>query len=208
VWRLEPPYTQGPPIEEFVQQLLIYEMTQARQIGVIQRRLAELARTSALPRDVDSDVVQRRFQSVPGFRQAFETERDLFLRAAGETNACTRQDLTANALSMVRRRHARYFSGSNQVYAELEDLFLAQQGGARWAAYKFAKARARSPGDADVFQFVRGNSWSQDEGFALFLLLDALVPGWQAQIFSPAPASPIRLLQEAIQRCVTLPMPR
>ena len=204
VWRLEPPYTKGPPMEEFVQQLLIYEMTHARQIGVIQRRLAELARTSALPSDLDADVVQKRFEGVPGFREAFEAERDMFLGAAGETDACRRQDLTAGALSMVRRRHARYFSGSNRVFAELEDLFLTQQGGARWAAYKFANARARSPSDADVFQFLGGNSWSQEEGFALFLLLDAFVPGWQARISSPAPASPFLLLEEAVQGCVTL----
>lgn len=204
VWRLEASYREGSPMDEFLQEMLIYEMTQARQIGVVLRRLEELARTSALPSDVDSDVVQRQLGSVPGFRKAFETERDLFLRAAGETNACTRQNLTVAALSMVRRRHARYFSGSNQVYAELEALFLADQGRARWAAYKFATARAWSTSNGDLFQFVRGNSWSQEEGFALFLLLDALVPGWQAQIFSPAPASPFRLLEEGVERCVTL----
>ena len=54
--------------------------------------------------------------------------------------------------------------------------------------------------DAEALRLVRDNRkyWSQDEGLALFLLVDALVPGWQARVFSATPASPFALLEEAL----------
>ncbi len=54
--------------------------------------------------------------------------------------------------------------------------------------------------DAEALRLVRDNKkyWSQDQGLALFLLVDALVPNWQARVFAPAPASPFALLEEAV----------
>ncbi|HET7218843.1 MAG TPA: hypothetical protein VFJ02_12395, partial [Vicinamibacterales bacterium] len=104
-------------------------------------------------------------------------------------------------LTMVRDRHARYFTGANAAYAEIESLFLTLEGVGQWAAYRLSKARAAG-NEAEALRLVRDNRryWSQDEGLALFLLIDALVPGWQTRIFSESPASPFALLEEATKR--------
>jgi hypothetical protein len=39
-----------------------------------------------------------------------------------------------------------------------------------------------------------GRHWSQDEGLAIFLLIDRLVPGWQARVFDPAGLARARTL--------------
>jgi len=56
--------------------------------------------------------------------------------------------------------------------------------------------------DAEVLKLVRDNRryWSQDQGLALFLLLDVLVPNWQARIFQNEPASPFTLIEEALAK--------
>ena len=52
-----------------------------------------------------------------------------------------------------------------------------------------------------MLQFVRDQRkyWSQEEGLALFLLLNALVPDWQARVFGPAPVPPFALLEDAMR---------
>ena len=55
--------------------------------------------------------------------------------------------------------------------------------------------------DAEVIDFLRGkeNDWSQDEGLALFLLLEKIAPGWQKRVLGPAMTSPFELLEKAIK---------
>ena len=116
-----------------------------------------------------------------------------------ETDPGKRREFAARALAMVRERHARYFTGPTAAYAELESLFLTMEGVGQWAAYRLARMNAGG-NDAEALRLVRDNKryWSQDQGLALFLLVDALVPNWQARVFAPAPASPFALLEEAV----------
>jgi hypothetical protein len=46
---------------------------------------------------------------------------------------------------------------------------------------------------------VRGNRkwWSQEEGLALYLLVERFVPGWVERTMPPELASPVALLREA-----------
>lgn len=101
----------------------------------------------------------------------------------------------------MKKRYARYFTGANSIYREIESLFLTLEGTGQWAAWRLAAARAR-PGapETEALRLVRDNRkyWSQDEGLALFILIDALMPGWQARVFSAAPPSPFEMLEEAI----------
>jgi hypothetical protein len=46
--------------------------------------------------------------------------------------------------------------------------------------------------------FTRGDAWSQMEGLALFLLIDRLVPDWQARFLAPAFPSPVAVLREVV----------
>jgi len=102
------------------------------------------------------------------------------------------------ALEAMEARRARYFTGENAIYGELEDLFLNMEGAANWAAYRLAAA-AMPP--AVAVNSIRGSRsrWSQDEGPALFLVIDALLPGWQGRVFAATPVSVLGLLREAVR---------
>ena len=66
------------------------------------------------------------------------------------------------------------------------------EGVGQWAAYRLTKARTGS--ETETLRLVRDNRryWSQDEGLALFLLIDALVPGWQARVVLRHASLPVR----------------
>jgi hypothetical protein len=187
---------------EYLQGAFSHEMTHTRLLVPINRRVRELARQHDLVYPINDDVVQAQFQKVRGFEAAINRERDALYRAAAEPDPVRRRALAITALDLVRARRARYFTGSTAAYADLEDLFLTMEGVGQWTAYQVARMR---PGgsDAEALRLVRDNRkyWSQDEGLALFLLVDALVPGWQPQIFTaPMPASPIELLGASLRR--------
>jgi hypothetical protein len=191
----------APTRAEYLQGVFSHEMTHIRLLVPINRRVNDLVRQNDLAYPVNDDQIQQEFQRVHGFGAAFGKERDLFYRAALEADRERRRDLTRAALKMVRGRHARYFTGANATYAEIESLFLTMEGVGQWAAYRLNKARAGG-NEAEALRLVRENRryWSPEEGLALFLLIDALVPGWQPRIFSDTPASPFALLEEATER--------
>ena len=85
----------------------------------------------------------------------------------------------------MKTRRAKYFVGADAVYADLEDLFLNMEGVANWAGYRLASRESASLPDAVAFMRRGGKHWSQDEGLALFLVIDAAVPAWQAHDMSP-----------------------
>jgi hypothetical protein len=197
VWRTRD--LSAPTRAEFLQGVFSHEMTHTRLLVAINRRVRELARNHDLVYPINDDVIQTEFQRTHGFEDAIKRERDHFYRAALETDPARRREIAMRALAMVRERQARYFKGSNQAYGELESLFLTMEGLGQWAAYRLTKARAGGR-ELEALRLVRDNRrfWSQDEGLALFLLIDELVPEWQSRIFTSTPASPFTLLGEAL----------
>lgn len=189
----------APTRAEYLQGVFSHEMTHTRLLVAINRRVRELARRNDLVYPINDDVIQAEFLKTPGFEAAFTRERDQFYRAALEPDPGRRRHSAAKALEMVRYRHARFFTGPTAAYAELESLFLTMEGVGQWAAYRLAHTRAGG-NDAEALRLVRDNKkyWSQDEGLALFLLIDAIVPGWQSRVFSATPASPFALLDEVL----------
>ena len=86
------------------------------------------------------------------------------------------------------------------VWAELGDIFLEMEGAGQWAGYRAMIRNGASPAAARDRMRRGRKKWSQDEGFALYLALDAAVPGWQAKVFRDQPSSAWSLL-ETIDDC-------
>ncbi len=74
------------------------------------------------------------------------------------------------------------------------------EGVANWAAYK--SARVQGLNESDAVKLIRrgGTFWSQDEGFGLFLVIDALLPNWQKETFDKSMTTVLELLNKAVNR--------
>lgn len=197
-WRRDPSLASDPMVEEFFLGVTIHELTHTRHLPLLIARLRAVAARNRLAKlSLDDDVIQNTFGGNADARAAFEAERDVFFEAAASSSREPRRALIRKGLELSRARRARYFTGENRYYQELEDIFLSMEGAGQWASYVFAR-RSRSP--ADAVAFVRDNKkyWSQEEGLALFLLLDLEVPRWQATIFSANDPGPFALLERTI----------
>jgi hypothetical protein len=200
VWQADPVASKDPYLSERILGVSLHEMTHTYQLPEVVRRTAELSKRASLPHSLDDDMIEDRFAAVPGFRSAFEEERDLFFRAALEQDPVRRRRLAVEALDKALARRQRYFTGSDEAYAELESMFLSMEGLAEWLRFHHYLGRHMNGwNDVQVIAFMRGknNNWSQDEGLALFLLLERLGPvDWPEVLVKVM--SPFQLLQTAL----------
>lgn len=201
VWRQMPGVEEsGMDLHEFFLGVLSHEIVHTRQLVHVNARIAELGEGREMPESIDDDIVEERFGEVPGYAAAYEAESDLFYEAVAERDPDRRRELVAEALRLVRRRHERWFTGDDEIYRELDGLFLNMEGVAVWAAYRLSRENPDSGPDGGSPAFERArNTWTQDEGLALFLLLDEMVPDWRPRVLGPELASPFALLEEAIR---------
>jgi hypothetical protein len=198
-WRREPALAADPSVEEFFLGVATHELTHTRHLPFVLDRLRAVAKRYGLSNlSLDDDVVQNTFAGNNEFRTAVEAERDVFYEAAGEPVVEARRALIRKGLAMARARRATHFTGRHEQHKAFEDVFLSLEGAGQWASYMVAR-RSRAP--AEAVAFVRDNKryWSQEEGLALFLLLDLEVPDWQRVIFSTDDPGALALLEKALE---------
>src|SRR5207247_8412404 len=123
-----------------------------------------------------------------GFTAAYERERDLLFAAYAADSMGEARRLAGEALEAMNGRRAQFYTGADAVYADAEDLFLTMEGTGQYAAYAWLSDPRGAALHADeALTFIRrgGRRWSQDEGLALFLVLQRLGVDWPAAAFGP-----------------------
>jgi hypothetical protein len=194
MWRAEKRHRDNPRLDLLIRSVFVHEMTHTRQAASFGGRLTELETKHKLE-DLNDDIVQQRFADRDGFSAAFAKERDLLYAIANEPDAKRRRALAKDALRTIRERRAHYFRGDDAFYAELEEIFLGMEGVANWAGFRAAMHAGLSRDEAITLMQGSRKWFSQDEGLALFLAIDALKQGWQKRVFSKKPVAAFRLLE-------------
>ena len=200
IWRADPRHAGNAMLPQLMRAVFTHEMTHVRQAAGLGGRIGEVERQFGLSSDFNDDIVQNRFADRRGFREAYERERDLLYRAFRATKADARRGLVSEAVEAMRARRAKYFTGGDAVFAELEDIFLGMEGFGQFAAYRAAMRDGMSADEAITMMRGGGRFWSQDEGLAAFLVIDALVPGWQRRVLASNIPGVLPLLTEAAAR--------
>lgn len=158
--------------------------------------------TWSYPEELSDDIVQARFAADSTYVAAYLAERDLLYRAAAADSLVEVRALAAQALDMMHTRHARWFVDENAVFAILDTTFLSMEGAGQWAAYAWLAHPAGGGMErpAAVAKMLgRRRWWSQDEGLALFLVVDRLLPSWPPLVFGEKSLGALELLERAIQ---------
>ena len=187
-------------LERLMDGVLLHELMHTWQFYFANPRLAELTRRYKLPDDISDDSLQAAFKDNPAYVKDYERERDLLFAAAAAPTRPEARRLAGEALAAMRARRARWFTGTAEQWAPLDEIFLTMEGLGQWAIYSWVTDR-RGGGlarEAALEEVRRGGRWwSQDQGLALFLTIDRLVPGWQKRAFAPKPETAEALLARA-----------
>jgi len=200
VWREDPQMSKVEGFDNILLGVFSHEIVHTLQIRTVGERVAEIKTRFPLPDHVNDDLIEETFQEVGGYEEAYRRESDLFYAAVEEQDPEKRKAIILQALDLADQRWETYFTGENEGYRGLDDLFLNMEGVAVWAAYTVAKGDGQEREDGSVLGFERErNSWSQDQGFALLLLIDDLVPDWRDRLLGEEMAAPFDLLREAVE---------
>ena len=196
IWRGVAPKIEIP-LEWFLEGVLLHELSHAYQSAVTpELSFPALNKRESLPPGISDDSVQEAFQSNAAYRRDYEAERDRLFAAAAAPNDALARSSACSALGLLQRRRARYFTGSSVYWAKVDELSLTTEGLAQWVSYQWLIGE-RNIAPQLALQKLRGRYWSQDEGLALFLTVDRLVPGWQRMLFAPSPVTAQNLLSRA-----------
>jgi hypothetical protein len=195
VWAAERKDAANLPL--LMRAVFAHEMAHTVQTRGIGQWFAEIEKQTRMPDDLDDDIIQTRFEKNAEFARMFGEERDQLYLAANEPDASGQRAAAARAVTMMRARRARFFTGAEAPMAMFEDLFLSMEGLGNWVAYRVARRAGLSSMEAQEF-IRRGRSrWSQDEGLAAFLVIDRLVADWRPVVLSGRPKSVLDLLDAA-----------
>jgi len=199
-------HTLAPPDQKVFLDLILkgmnmHELTHTRQLPFVISQILEAQKKYNMPENIDDNSIQRIFENNEAYKAFFSKEKAHLWKAAMTKNldSCKRE--LKIALELAAGRQRTFFVEENEGYKKLDDIFLALEGSAMWAQYKTTRKYApqgQSPEQTLHFLFQHLNSWSQEEGLALFLIIDKLVPGWQAQFFSAELPSPFELLRKSL----------
>ncbi len=154
-----------------------------------------------IPDKVGDDSLQGHFENNPEYVAAYERERDLLYAAAAEPDRARALASAREALAAMRTRQARWFTGENAYWKRADDLFLTMEGSGQWTPYAWlTDHRGRGIDSAIAVREMRRNKkwWSQEEGLALFLVIDRFLPGWQQKVFARRPVAGVDLLALAV----------
>jgi hypothetical protein len=199
LWRAEERHKGNPKLDRLMRAVFVHEMTHTVQTKAFGDRLTELEQRYRIE-ELNDDIVQTRFSSNEEFVAAYKAERDALYAAAAAPDEAQRRALARKAVTIAKERRARFYAGDLDYLAELEEIFLGMEGAAQWAAFRAAVHDGAMREEAIAAMSKGGRFWSQDEGLALFLAIDALKPGaWQKQVFGEKAKPVWQLLEDAVE---------
>jgi len=190
VWRAGG-VTSALGLERMMDGVLLHEMMHTRQFAKAASRMRSLE--ARLGTEISDDALQEKFSKNPAYVAAWKAENDRFYAALLQRNPVIARRQFRQALAMMAERRRRFLSGPNQPWAEADRLFLAMEGMGQWLIYRWINgATPRAvPTAASLEPVRRGRKWwTQEQGLALFLLLDRFSPDWRR---NQATADPTRL---------------
>lgn len=183
--------------------VFLHEFTHTRQLRGMAGVIGPIDSTWAFPEELNDDAVQTHFGTDSVYVAAYIAERDLLYRAAHADSLVETRALATHALDMMRSRHARWFVGDNAVFAILDATWLSMEGAGQWVGYAWL-AHPEGGGmdrDAAVAKMLgKRRWWVQDEGLALFLVVDRLLPEWPLLVFGKSSMGAVDLLERAVQQ--------
>jgi hypothetical protein len=186
--------------------VFLHEFSHTRQLNSLKPVFEAAAAIYKMPDDFGDDSLQKHFQGNPAYVAAYQQETDLLYRAAAAPDPVAAKALARTALAAIEVRQKRFFVGDEAKWRPYDDLFLTMEGFGQWNGYAWlSDPRGGAMTAAAAQEKMRGSRkwWSQEEGLALFLVIDRFVPGWAQQAFGSPPALGIDLLRKAVAEPAT-----
>lgn len=191
-------------LENMITGVFLHEFSHSQQMQNFGKRITALEKFSEPVSNFTDDIVQDFFSKDSLYTSLFRQEVDELYAAAQEKNKAHKKQLIQQAMSKIKARQANYFTGKYTAFTPIDDFFLTMEGLGQYAMYAWLKHAegANIPQEQVITGVRRGKKqWSQDEGFALFLILEQYAPArkWAPGMFGTTIESATDLILKNIK---------
>lgn len=165
-------------LENLVTGVFLHEFSHTQQVQNFGKQMSEFERAYKFDTDFNDDIVQDYYQKDARYTSQFREETALFYAAFSENNKAKSNDSLARAFEKYHRRQNEFFIGDKKHFREIDDFFLTMEGFGQFSMYLWLTApRGGNINPEMALAGIRrgGKYWSQDEGFALFLVLSKFI---------------------------------
>ncbi len=189
------------PLEKLITSVFLHEFAHVSQFKGIATKVDEIEKQYTFKDpELTDDIIQDIFKSNKAYVDAFTNEVEMFYVAASDTNYKKNGN---QALALLYKRHQDYFNGDKIIYKDLDRIFLTMEGLGQFVAYQWLKnPKGGMESTESALKAMRRNKkfWSQDQGLALFLLLEKTgFKNWNQVFFSSDKQDIVTLLNKILK---------
>lgn len=184
-------------IENLITGVFIHEFSHSQQMQNFGKKMTEFEKENNFDIEFSDDIVQNIFSKDTAYLKYYKREIELLYSLT--TAKKPEKSSVKKGLSMIGQRQAEYFKGKHKNLIEIDNFFLTMEGLGQYSMFLWlTHPQGGNIKRETAIEGVRrgGRWWSQDEGFALFLILDklTLTKNWAKDMFGSKTESVIELI--------------
>ncbi len=189
-------------LDKLLTGVFLHEFAHTRQMNGIGSKITDFENNHTFKFEISDDIIQDYFSNDSLYVAAYNNEID-FLYAASNAKTKNRLHSLANeGLNLLKGRQSKYLLPEKKALVGMDNIFLTMEGLGQFMIVSWLTnpKGGNIPYDIAVKATRRDKKWwSQDEGLALFLILNKLTtPDWK-MMFSKHPIDIIKLLENEIK---------
>jgi hypothetical protein len=188
--------------ENLITGVFIHEFSHSQQMQNFGKKITEFEKSNDFGIEFNDDIVQNIFEKDSAYLKGYKDEIDLLFGSI--RNATIDKNSAKEGLTLLKQRQEKYFQGNYKNLKQIDDFFLTMEGLGQYSMYLWLI----NPNGGNIkkeiaIQGVKrgGKWWSQDEGFALFLILDKLnnPKNWAKNMFGSKTESIVEMINKLIK---------
>lgn len=173
-------------LDNLITGVFLHEFSHSQQMQNFGKKMTEYEKQSNFSMEFSDDIVQHIFSKDTAYLTYYKKEIELFYGAV--KNDTLNKDAVQKGLLIYEQRQTENFKEKYAHLGPIDDFFLTMEGLGQYSMYLWLIHPRGANIKKDIaLEGVRrgGKWWSQDEGFALFLILDKLSApeNWASNMF-------------------------
>lgn len=182
--------------------IFLHEFSHSQQMKNFGKKITQFEKENESGADVNDDMVQNIFSKDNTYVDLYQSEIDHFY------NSVIGKELdrkyVSKGINLYNERQKNYFKDKYRQLVKMDDIFLTMEGLGQYSMYRWLiHPQGGNLDEHTALAGVRRNKkwWSQEEGLALFLILERIKNPkfWAKDMFGSEMTTAIELIRSNMQ---------
>ncbi|MEO7046682.1 MAG: hypothetical protein ABI091_15360 [Ferruginibacter sp.] len=179
--------------------VFIHEFSHSQQMQNFGEKISQFGQQNNFGVEVTDDIVQNIFAKNLSYLKIYHQEVQKLYQSV--KNKTIDNSLVKDGLQLMKQRQHEYFKGQYLSLRQIDSFFLTMEGLGQYSMYLWlTNPKGGNLKKSIAIDGVRRKKkqWSQDEGFALFLILDRLSKPqtWAKEMFGDKTENVVNLISK------------